>query len=186
MRHDGKLPRALCCQIVTHCLVVISRQTPACVFTHTLAHTHTQTPPIVCVNCTVWDHRSDHSCVGYASLSGSLGSSAPPERLRHCHCQTRQPIMRALLAVRTPLKHSPPSMHHFLSFTFLHSPDIHVFFYSPTLSMSVFVCLLTGLAGTTPLCWGGRAAPNAVVCHLGSSAVTNKWSFSGTPQRESC
>lgn len=35
MRHDGKLPRALCCQIVTHCLVVISRQTPARVFTHT-------------------------------------------------------------------------------------------------------------------------------------------------------
>lgn len=35
MRHDGKLPRALCCQIVTHCLVVISRRTPARVFTHT-------------------------------------------------------------------------------------------------------------------------------------------------------
>lgn len=73
MRHDGKLPRALCCQIVTHCLVVISRQTPACVFSHTRA----QTPLIVCINYTVWDHHSDHSCVGHALLSRSLGSSAP-------------------------------------------------------------------------------------------------------------
>lgn len=71
MRHDVKLPRALCCQIVTHCLVEISRQTPA----H--AHTHTQTPLITCINYTVWDHHSDHSCADPALLSGSLWPSRP-------------------------------------------------------------------------------------------------------------
>lgn len=120
----------------------------------------------MCVNCTVWDHRSDHSCVGYASLSGSLGSSAPSERLQHCPCQTRQRVMRALLAVWT-LKHSP-FMHHFLSFTSLRSPDAPFFFFFftfPTLSMSGCLCVY----------WQASRGQRHCVCVCWEAAPPNMW-----------
>lgn len=52
-----------------------NKQANPCTGVH--AHKRMQTPLIVCINYTVWDHHGDHSCVGHALLSGSLGSSTP-------------------------------------------------------------------------------------------------------------
>lgn len=126
MRHDGKLPRALCCQIVTHCLVVISRQTPALMFTHTHTRTHSKTHThthvarhlwlcalitlceITTVTTAVWatpcfPGHLGHQLPKTATASSLSDTTAHNESLPHC--------------VQTPVKHTSPSIYHLLSST---------------------------------------------------------------------
>lgn len=203
MRHDGKLPRALCCQIVTHCLVVISRQTPALMFTHTHTRTHSKTHThthvarhlwlcalitlceITTVTTAVWatpcfPGHLGHQLPKTATASSLSDTTAHNESLPHC--------------VQTPVKHTSPSIYHLLSSTSSMSSRP-----PSTIPGCRWVCVwphvvywLTwvryGAHWGTTAGWvdgggeGGRgAAPVSVVCHLCSSAVADKWSYSGTP-----
>lgn len=195
MRHDGKLPRALCCQIVTHCLVVISRQTPACVFTHTRACRHLWLCALITlceittVTTAVWATPCFPGHLGHqlpiTATAPSLSDTTADNESSPC-CACCSDTTETL----------PPSI------TFFHLLSLSILSFPSTLPGCRWFCVcervcvatcgvLTDMGysvhwGTTAG-WvdgggegGGEAAPVTVVCHLCCSAVTNKWSCSGT------
>jgi len=124
MRHDGKLPRALCCQIVTHCLVVISRQTPACVCSH--AHTHVCRHLWLCALITLCEITAVTTAVwATPCFPGHSGHQLPITSYSTVAVRQKQHIMRvllAVLAVQIPLKRAP-SIHLALPFFNFPSPS---------------------------------------------------------------